>query len=104
MEKQRVIRLGVFYQPMHCTQDVRLRRLTHGVLLIVGQDDHVLTLVAKMSVEICRHILHIVDTAPQLSPLTKVVDADKKSLSPAIASRVLERVATGRAVAEILCS
>ena len=50
MKEERVVGSRILHQPMHGSQDVLLRRLTHGILLIIGQEHHVLSLVAKMSV------------------------------------------------------
>jgi hypothetical protein len=50
VEKQGVVRAGIFYQPMHCPEDILFCRLAHGVLLIVGEENHVLPLVAEILV------------------------------------------------------
>lgn len=90
---------------MHRPQYVGLCRLAHGVLLVVGQEHHVLPLVVEMAVEICAHVLHVVDAAAELSALAKVVDSDEESFPAPVASRVLERIAIRRTVAEALrCS
>ena len=47
VEEERVVGLGVLDEPVHGAQDVLLGRLAHGVLLVVGQSDHVLALVPK---------------------------------------------------------
>ncbi len=60
MEEERVIWLGVFDKPVHCSKDVLFRRLAHGVLLVVCQDDHVFARVAEIAIEVCRHVLDIV--------------------------------------------
>ena len=100
MEEQRVVRLRIFDQPVHGAQDVRLGRLAHGVLLVVGQDDHVLARVAEVLVEVGAHVLDVVDAAAQLAALAEVVDADEQRLAPARAAAVLEAVALRRALAE----
>lgn len=63
MEKQRVIGLRVLDEPVHGTQYVLFRRLAHRILLVICKDDHILPRVAKIAVEICRHILDVIDTA-----------------------------------------
>lgn len=63
VEEQRVIRPGVLNEPMHCSQDILFRRLTHRVLLVVRQDHHVLSLITKVAVQISRHVLNIIDTS-----------------------------------------
>lgn len=100
MEEERVVWLCILDQPMHRAQDVCLGRLAHGILLIIGQDDHVLPRVAEVAIEVCRHILDVIDTASELPPLTKVVDADQKSFAPSRAIGVLKAVTLRGAVAE----
>ena len=104
MEEQRVVWPCVFDQPMHRSQDVGFSRLAHGVLLVVGQRDHVLPLVAKELVQVCAHVLHIVDAAAKLSSLAEVVDTDQEGFPSTVACRVLKRIAVGCAVAEVLCA
>ena len=77
---------------MHSSQDILLGWLTHRILLIIGQDDHVLSRVAKVAIEIGRHVLDIIDTSPQLTSLSKVVDTDKQRLSTPCAIRVRKAV------------
>ena len=77
---------------MHGPYNVDLGWLRHGVLLIVRKDDHVFPSVTKVTIEICRHVLHIVDASSQLASLAKVVDANQESLSPPGAGRVLKVV------------
>lgn len=89
---------------MHCSQDVRFGGLTHGVLLVVGQGNHVLPLVSEEFVQIGAHVLYIVYAPTKLTSLPKVVDAYEKCFSPAVASRVLEGVSCRRAVAKSLHS
>lgn len=62
---------------MHRSEDILLCGLGHGVLLVIGQDDHILSLVVEKAVQVCRQILDIVDTSSQLSPLAKVVDPNE---------------------------
>lgn len=76
MEKERVIRLRILDKPVHSTKDIRLSRLAHRILLVIGKDDHVLPSIAKALVQIGRHILNIIYTATQLALLSKVVDSD----------------------------
>ena len=87
---------------MHCPQYVGLCRLAHGILLVIGQEYHVLSLVIEMAVKICAHVLYVVDATTKLSTLTKVVDADEESFPASVASRILERVAIWRTVTEAL--
>lgn len=100
VEEERIVRPGILDQPVHGPQYVLLRRLAHGILLVVGKDDHVLALVAKMLDEIGRHVPDVVDAPPQLAALAKVVDADQQGFPPAVALRVLKGVALGMAIAE----
>lgn len=85
---------------MHRPQDIRFRRLTHGILLVVGKDNHVLPRIAKVLVQVCRHVLHIVDAATELTLLAEVVDSDQEGLSLPGAARVLEIIALRGTVTE----
>lgn len=87
---------------MHGAQDVLLGRLAHGVLLVVGEQDHVLPLVAKVLDQVRGHVAHVIDAAPQLASLAKVVDADEQGLTAAVTLRVLERIVGGGAGAKVL--
>ena len=87
---------------MHGAQDILLGGLTHRVLLIIGQDNHVLPRVAEVTVEICGHVFDVVDAASKLAPLTKIVDADQEGFAPPCAIGVLEAVALRGTVAESL--
>lgn len=42
MEKERVVRPGIFYQPLHSSQDIGLRWKPFRILGIVRQDQNVL--------------------------------------------------------------
>lgn len=85
---------------MHSPENVRLGRLAHGVLLVIGQEDHVLASVTKVLVQVCRHILDVVDTSTQLTLLAEIVDSNEQRLSLACATRVLEVIALRGTVAE----
>lgn len=87
---------------MHGAQDVLLRRLAHGVLLVIGEQNHVLPLVAKVLDQVRGHVAHVIDTAPQLATLAEVVNADEQGLPAAVALRVLERIVGGGAGTEML--
>ena len=100
MEKERVIGLGILDQPMHRAQNICFGGLTHGVLLVIGQNNHVLPRIAEVSIEVCRHVFDVVDTASELSPLAEVVDTDQKSFAPSRAVGVLKAVTLRSAVAE----
>lgn len=100
MEEQGVIRLRVFHQPMHCPQDVLLRRLAHGILLVVGQDDHIFSGITKVLVQIGGHVFDIVDASSQLPSLAEVVDPDQQSFPPTGTRRILEIIALWGALAK----
>jgi hypothetical protein len=102
VEEERIVGLGVLNEPVHGAQDVLLGRLAHGVLLVVGQGDHVLALVTKGLHQVVGHVLNIVDATTELTFLAKVVDANQESLALAGTVGVLERVAVGGAMAEVL--
>lgn len=102
MEEQRIVRPRIFDQPMHRAEDVGLGRLAHWILLIIGQEHHVLALVVEVLVEVSRHVLNIVDASSKLPSLTKIVDANQQRLPSAATIRVLELIALRRTVAKIL--
>jgi hypothetical protein len=81
MEEQRVVGLSILDQPVHSSKNVDLCRLAHGVLLVIGQKYHILTGIAKVLVQICRHVLDVVDASAKLALLAKVVDSNQQRLS-----------------------
>lgn len=83
---------------MHGPKDICLRRLAHGVLLVVGQNDHVFPGVAEVLVQVRGHVPHIVYATAQLPLLTKVIDPDQESLLLAGTIRVLEAISLRRAI------
>lgn len=93
VKEQRIVRSRVLYQPVHCPQDIGLCGLTHRILLIIREDHHIFSLVAKVSIQICGHVFHVVDASSELASLAEVVDTDEKSLSSAGAVGILEGVA-----------
>lgn len=76
MEEERVVGSSILDQPVHGTKNVLLCGLTHGILLIVGQDDHVFSFITKMFHQISSHVSDIVDTSTQLATLAEVVDTN----------------------------
>lgn len=85
---------------MHRSQDIRFSRLTHGILLIVREDNHILSGVAEVLIQIGRHIPGIINAPAQLSLLSKVVDPDQQRLSLPCTVGVLKVVAGRRAMTE----
>jgi hypothetical protein len=69
-------------------------------LLVIGQDDHVLALVAKVLVQVAAHVLDVVDAASQLALLAKVVDSNEQGFPSAGTVGVLKGVASGGALAK----
>jgi hypothetical protein len=61
VEKQRIIRLRVSNQPVHSRQNILLRRLALRMLLVVGENHHVIPFVVESVVEEAGHVLDIVD-------------------------------------------
>jgi hypothetical protein len=100
VEEEGVVGPGVLDEPMHGPQDVLLGGLAHGVLLVVGKDNHVLALVTKMLDQIRRHVPDIIDASSQLAALAKVVDADEQSFSPAGTHAILKGVVLRGSVAK----
>lgn len=87
---------------MHGAEDILFGRLTHRVVLVIGQNDHVFALIAEMLCQIRRHIPYVVDAASQLSALTKVVDAHKQSFPPSGTGTILEGIILRSTVAKRL--
>jgi hypothetical protein len=81
MEEKRVVGLGVFDQPMHCSENISLVWLAHGILLIISQDHHVFSSVSEVLIQVRGHVLDVVDTSSKLSSLVEIVDANEKCLS-----------------------
>jgi hypothetical protein len=102
VEKEGVVRTGILNQPMHSSKDVLLGGLAHGVLLIIGEDDHILSLIAKVLNEIPGHVSDIIDAAAELSALPEVINADQQRFPSASALRVLECIPLRGAIAEVL--
>ena len=102
MEEKRVVRFRILDQPMHGTKDIRFCWLAHWVLLVISQDDHVFSRIAKVAVEVCRHVLDIVDTPSKLTPLTEIVDTNEQCFASARAIGILEGVTLRGAVAKAL--
>lgn len=82
MEEERVVRTSVLHQPVHCPQYVLFCGLAHRILLVIGEDDHVVSLIAKVVVQESRHVLDIVYTTTKLPPLSEIVDSNQQSLPP----------------------
>ena len=102
MKEQGVVRLGILNEPAHSLDDIRLGGDHARVLLVVGQDDHVLAAVPVALAEEGGEVLGVVDAAAQLALLAEVVDADQQGFALPGTVRVLEGVALWRAVAELL--
>lgn len=102
MNKQGIIRHGIPHQPLHRTQDIGLGRDTHGILLIIGENDHIPPTIAKLLMKKDRHVSDIVDAAMQLVGLAEVVDANEEGTTAAGAGRVAEVVVGGGTLAEVL--
>ncbi len=87
---------------MHCPVYVGLCWLRHWILLVICQDHHVFSLVAKVFVQVVAHVLDIVDAATELPFLAEVIDANEQSLPSTCTLRVLEIVTGWGAAAELL--
>lgn len=94
--------MSVLDKPVHRPQDILLGRLAHRVLLVVGEDHHVLSLVTEVLDEVRRHVPDIVDAPPELPSLAKVVDPHQERLPPTRAVGVYKRVAVRRTCAKVL--
>lgn len=100
MEEQRIVGLRILHQPMHRTKNIRLGRLAHGVLLIIRQNNHVLARIPEVLVQVCGHVLHVIDATAKLTLLVEIIDSNQQSLSLTSTSRVLEVVSLRRTVSE----
>lgn len=102
VQKERIVGLGIRHEPAHGVDDVLLGRLHHGVGLVVGQDDHILALVPMVLDQILRKVLGVVDAAAQFAFLAEIVDTDQECTPLSCAVGVLEGIAGGGSVAELL--
>lgn len=100
MEEKRIIRLSILDEPVHGTKNVCLCRLAHRVLLIIREKNHIFTGISKVLVEVCRHVLNIIDTSSQLALLTEIVNSNQQCLSLSRTTRVLEVVTLRGAMTE----
>jgi hypothetical protein len=102
VEEERVIRRGPLNQPVHGTEDVLLRGLTHGVLLVIREDYHVFPPIPEVLNQVGSHVANVIDTAAQLTALAKVVNADQQAFPAPSAVRVAVCVALRCSLAEVL--
>ena len=93
VDEERIVWLSISDEPMHGTQDVGLGRYTHGILLIVRQNDHILAAIPVSLMQEGGHVGYIVDTTVQFVGLTKIVDPDEQRLSAPSTCRVLKLIA-----------
>lgn len=100
VEEEGVVWLRILDKPVHGAENVRLGRLAHGVLLVICEENHVLTGISEVLVEVCRHVLDIVDTSSQLTLLAEVVNSNQQCLSLSGTARILEVIALRGAVSE----
>lgn len=102
MNEKRIVPLRILDQPLHRSQDIGFCWDTHGVLLVVGQDDHVFSPVAVSFMEEGRHVGHIVDTAAEGVRLPGIVNPNQQGLPSARTSGVLEAIVGRSSLAELL--
>jgi hypothetical protein len=62
---------------MHCTQYIRLSWNAQGILLVVGENNHVLPPIPVPLMEESRHVSDIVDASAKLIRLSEIVDSDQ---------------------------
>jgi hypothetical protein len=104
MEEERVISLGIVDEPSHGTNHVGLGRSHHWILLVVCQNDHVLSFVSVSLDQEVGHVVDVVDASAKLSLLSKVINTDQQGLSTTGTVGVLESIALRGTVAELLGS
>jgi len=90
VEEQRVVWTCVIHEPLHGADNVLFGGYAHRVLLVVGQHDHVLRLIAVVLGEKVLHVVCIIDTASQSIGRADVVDADQESFASASTVTVLK--------------
>lgn len=81
MEEQTVVGLSILHQPMHSTENILLVRYRHLVLLVIGQKHHIGASITKVLVQVCGHVLDVVDASSQGSSLSEVIDTDQEGFS-----------------------
>jgi uncharacterized membrane protein len=102
MKEESIIGLGVLDKPAESANNVFAGRNHDRILLVIGQDDHVLPLVVIALHQEGRDVVYVVDTSTQLALLAKIVDADEKRLATTGTFGVLESIAFRGTVAELL--
>ena len=83
VEEEGVIRPGILHEPMHCSQDILLGGLAHGILLVISENNHILATVTKVLDEVVCHVATVIDASSQLATLAKIVDSDEESFATA---------------------
>ena len=104
MEEKSIVGLGSPDKPLHGLQDVLSGGDHSRVLLIVGEDDHILAAVPVALGQEGGQVLGVVDAAAQFSLLAEVVDSDQQGLAFPGAVGILEGVALRGTMAELLRS
>ena len=73
-------------------------------MLVVCQEDHILPRIAKVAVEVIRHIFDVVNTPSELRLLSEIVDPYQQRLTPSCTIRVLILVVYIRTRVEVVWS
>lgn len=102
VNEEGVVRLSITNKPLHCAENVCLCGNTHGVALVIGENDHVLSAITKSLMQESGHIGDIVDAALERIRLPKIVNADQQRPAATGTSGVLELVIGWCPVAEML--
>lgn len=102
MEEERIVRLRIMNQPMHCPNDVCLCGLAQWIGLVVCQDNHVLSPIPIALVQEGRHRCNIIDATFQLVRLTDIIDTDKEGSPTACTRRILEPIVRWSTMAKTL--
>lgn len=102
VDEQRIVRLGVLDEPLHGAYYVRLGGDAHRIPLVIGENDHVLTLVPVPPSQEVGHVSNIIDTAFECIGLPCVVDPDQQSPAATGTIRVLEPVVRGSTSTKLL--
>ena len=84
VEEQVVIGLSAFNQPIHGASDIGSRWVSHGVLLVVSENDHVVPLETVTLVHELGHVADVIDTSFKFVGCSKVVYTDQQCLDVSI--------------------
>src|SRR5271156_3522408 len=80
MKEKTVVGFSVRNKPMHCANDIRTRRSTSGILLVIRQYDHIVISKSIPLIQKRLQIPDIVDTTFKLIRCARVIYPDQQRL------------------------